>query len=81
MNNVSNNTSLCINFSHTQTLLKIIKIIRVVTKVSSCWENTTIRQGIRQLGVAFGSIFFYFLLKEAGGHVYSSQGKSPAPTS
>ena len=32
----------------------------VVTKISSCWVNTTGRQGIRQLGISFGCIFLLF---------------------
>ena len=28
-----------------------------VTKISSCGVNTTSRQGIKQLGISFGSIF------------------------
>ena len=30
---------------------------RDVTKISSCRVNTTSRQGIKQLGISFGSIF------------------------
>ena len=33
---------------------------RDVTKISSCWVNTTSRQGIKQLGISFGFIFFLF---------------------
>ena len=29
-------------------------------KISSCWVNTTSRQGKKQLGVSFGSIFLLF---------------------
>ena len=55
---------------------------RVVTKISSCWVNTTSRQGIKRVGISFGSIFFfYFPIKVAGGHSISCQGKSPAPGS
>ena len=39
---------------------------RVVTKISSCQVNTTSRRGIKQLGILFGSIFFYFPIKVAG---------------
>ena len=52
---------------------------RVVTKISSCWVNTTSRRGINRLGISFGSIFLPFSnIKAAGGHSLSSQGKSPA---
>ena len=54
---------------------------RAVTKISICRVNTTSRQGIKQLGICFGSIFFYFPIKVARGHVLSSRGKSSAPTS
>ena len=30
---------------------------RDVTKISSCWVNATSRQGIKELGIYFGSIF------------------------
>ena len=33
---------------------------RVVTKISSCQVNATSRQGIKQLGVSFGSVFLLF---------------------
>ena len=36
------------------------KMARVVTKISSCWVNTTSRQGIKQLGVSFGSVFLLY---------------------
>ena len=52
---------------------------RVVTKISSCRVNTTSRRGIKRLGISFGSIFFYFPIKVAGGHSLSSWGKSPTP--
>ena len=39
---------------------------RVVTKISSCQVNTRSRRGIKQLGILFGSIFFYFPIKVAG---------------
>ena len=41
---------------------------RVVTKISRCWVNTTSRWGIKQLGICFNSIFFYFPLKVARGN-------------
>ena len=31
--------------------------VRAVTKISSCWVNTTSRWGIKQLGISFGSSF------------------------
>ena len=33
---------------------------RDVTKISSCRVNTTSKQGIKQLGISFGSIFLLF---------------------
>ena len=33
---------------------------RVVTKISSFWVNTISRQGVKQLGISFGSIFLLF---------------------
>ena len=45
---------------------------RDVTKISHCRVNTTSRQGIKQLGISFGSTFFYFPMQLAGG--------SPRPT-
>ena len=32
----------------------------VVTEISSCQVNTTSRQGMKQLGISFGSIFLLF---------------------
>ena len=29
-------------------------------RISSCWVNTTIRRGIKRLGISFGSIFLLF---------------------
>ena len=43
-------------------------VIRAVAKISSCRVNTTSRQGIKQQGISFGSIFYYFLLKVARGN-------------
>ena len=40
---------------------------RVVTKISSCQVNTTSRQGIKQLGISFGSIFLLFSNKRSQG--------------
>ena len=36
----------------------------VVSKISSCWVNTTSRRGIKQLGI---SIFLLFFNKSSGG--------------
>ena len=52
---------------------------RVVTKISSWRVNTTSRQGIKRLGISFGSIFVLFSNKSSRGHSLSSRGKSPAP--
>ena len=49
--------------------------------ISSWWVITKSRQGIKQLGVSFCSISFYFPLKVAEGHVHSSEGKSLVPIS
>ena len=51
-----------------------LSFCRAVTKISSFWVNTTSRQGIKRLGVSFGSIFLLFSYK-------SSWGKSLAPRS
>ena len=40
---------------------------RVVTKISICRVNTTSRQGIKQLGICFGSIFFLLSYKSSQG--------------
>ena len=50
----------------------VLSFCRVVTKISSCWVNTTSRQGIKQRGISFGSIFLLFCYK-------SSWGKIPGP--
>ena len=50
---------------------------RAVTKISSCHINTTNRQGIKQLGISFGSIFLLFSYEVSQGpRSYSSLGKS-----
>ena len=54
---------------------------RDVTKILSYKVNITSRRGIKQLGISFGSPFFYFPMKVAEGHIHSSRGKSPAPSS
>ena len=43
---------------------------RVVTKISSCQVNTTSRQGIKWLGISFGSIFLLFSNKSSRGPLY-----------
>ena len=53
-------------------------VTRDVTKILSCWVDTTSRRGINELGISFLLFFFYFPVKVARGHVYSSQGKSPS---
>ena len=50
------------------------KFCRAVTKISSCWVQTTSRRGIKQLRISFGSIFLLFSYE-------SSQRKSPAHAS
>ena len=63
------------------TELSLRAVTRAVSKISSCWVNTTSRRGIRQLVFSFGSIFFLFPMKVTGGYVLSSQGKFPTPAS
>ena len=59
-----------------------IYISRAVTKISSSHINTTSRWGIKQLyGFLLVLFFFYLPMKVLGGHILSSRGKSPAPTS
>ena len=36
-------------------------------RISSCWVNTTIRRGIKRLGISFGSIFVLFSNKSSRG--------------
>ena len=50
-------------------------LFRAVTKISSCWVNTTNRRGNQ---TARGVFWFHFSLKIARVHVHSSRGKSPA---
>ena len=40
---------------------------RVVTKISSCWVNTSSRRGIERLGISFGSVFLLFSNKSSRG--------------
>ena len=50
---------------------------RAVTKISSCHVNTTNTQGIKRLGISFGSIFLLFSYEGSQGpRSYSSLGKS-----
>jgi len=52
---------------------------RAITQISSCQVNTTSRRGITQLGISFGSIFFYFPMEVAGDYIHGSRRKSPVP--
>ena len=69
--------SLCLNiaFSHILTLYKVK--IWDVTKISSCRVNTTSRQGIKQLGISFGSICLLFSYATSQGHVQNTLGVIP----
>ena len=40
---------------------------RAVTKISSCWVNTTSRLGIKQLVISIGSIFLLFSYESSWG--------------
>ena len=55
-------------------MLEQSTIVRAVTKISSCPVNKTSKQGIKLLGIFFGSIFLLFFYE-------SSRGKSLAPSS
>ena len=60
--------------------LIFVKIFfRVVTKISSCWVNTTSRRGIKRLGSSFGSIFLLFSNKSSRGPLSQQPGKIPGP--
>ena len=52
-----------------------------VIKFSSSRVNATNKQGIKQLGISFGSIFLLFFFALARGHVHISRGKALAPGS
>ena len=52
---------------------------RVVSKISSYRVNTTSRRGIKQLGVSFGSVFFYFTLQVAGATFIVAGGNPRRP--
>ena len=55
---------------------------RDVTKISSCGVNTTREQGISCMqGFSLVIFFSFFPMKVAWGHIYSSRGNTPAPTS
>ena len=44
-------------------------VLRVVTKISSCRLNTSNRQGIKQPGISFGSIFLLFSYESSRGNL------------
>ena len=52
---------------------------RTVTKISSCWVNTTSRLGIKQLGISFGSIFLIFSYESSRGPHSLQPGEIPGP--
>ena len=52
---------------------------QVVTKISSSQVNTTSRQGIKQLGVSFGSIFLLFSNKSRRGPHSYQPGEISSP--
>ena len=60
-------------------IIMLVTQHRVVTKISSCRVNTTSRQGIKQLGISFGSIFLLFSNKSSRGPLSQQQGKIPGP--
>ena len=41
--------------------------------------NTTSWWGIKELGISFGSIFFYLPMEVARGHIHGSQGLISGP--
>ena len=45
-----------------------IRLSRAVTKISSCRVNTTSKQGFKQLGISFGSIFLLFSCESSRGN-------------
>ena len=57
--------NIIIYYIDTSVLLE--NIPRVVSKISSCRVNTTSRQGIKQQGISFGSIFLLFSNKSSQG--------------
>ena len=62
-----------------QTLFERQYTCRVVTKISSCRINTTSRQGIKQQGISFGSIFLLFSNKSSRGPHSQQPGEIPGP--
>ena len=62
-------------------VMRTIKMItnRVVTKISSCRVNTRSRQGIKRLGISFGSIFLLFSNKSSRAPLSQQPGKIPGP--
>ena len=52
---------------------------RDVSKISSCWVNTTSRQGIKQLRISFGFIFLLFSYERSQEPGSSLPGEIPAP--
>ena len=52
---------------------------RVVTMILCRWVSTTSRQGIKQLGISFGSIFLLFSNKSSQGPHSQQPGEIPGP--
>ena len=65
---------------NSQLLIRISQGSRFMV-IRSCRLNTPSRQGIKQLGISFGSIYLHYPMKVAMGHVHNSRGKSSAPSS
>ena len=61
------------------TKIKIVVISRAVTKISSCWVRTTSRQGIKQLGISFASIFLLFSYESSQRQCLGQPGEIPGP--
>ena len=62
-------------------LLPIISIcicIRDVTKISSCWVNTTRGRGTKQLGISFGFIFLLMSYESSQGPHSQQPGENPS---
>ena len=51
----------------------------VVTEISSCQVNTTSRQGMKQLGISFGSIFLLFSSESSQVPGSWEPGEIPGP--
>ena len=62
-------------------IVSYVMCVRVVTKISSCLVNISSIWGIKQSEISLVLFFFYFTMKVAGGHIYSSLRKSLAPGS